>query len=86
MKRVKNSKSIICSKKELEMLDPFIDGYWIHIYELPLFTQNPKDLHYVGVQNIKTDYVLIRPKHCKLSERFMNNINKTWNKMYEGWY
>ena len=83
MIRVKNSKSIICSKKELQMISPFTDNYWTHIYELPLFTLRPKDMRY-KVDSIQTDFVLIRPVDAKLSERFMNNINKTWSKMYEG--
>lgn len=82
MIRVKNSKSIICSKKELQMISPFTDNYWTHVYELPLFTLRPKDMHY-KVDEIQTDFVLIRPVDAKLSERFMNNINKTWSKMYE---
>ena len=83
MKRVQGSKSIICSKKELNMMTPFMYNYYTHIYELPLFTLRPKDMRY-KIEDIQTEFVLIRPVDCKLSERFMNNINKTWNKMYEG--
>lgn len=82
MIRVKNSKSIICSKKELEMIDPYLLGnYYVHIFELPLFSLKPKETY--RVEDVETDYVLIRPINAKLSERFMNNINKTWNKFYE---
>lgn len=85
MKRVQGSKSIICSKKELNMIIPFTDFYYIHIYELPLFTLRPKDMHH-EIDDIQTDFVLIRTVDAKLSERFMNNINKAWNSLYEGWY
>ena len=82
MIRVGNSKSIVCSKKELRMIESFIDSCWAHIYELPLFTLCPNDMSH-RINDIQTDFVVIRPINTKLSEQFMNKINKTWNKLYE---
>lgn len=80
MKRVQGSRSIICSKKELDMI---YDISWFQgfIYELPLFSLNPKII--VNRGDIETDFVLVKPNNKKLTQTFFDRINKTWNKMYE---
>ncbi|MBO7078304.1 MAG: hypothetical protein J6W64_00650 [Bacilli bacterium] len=80
MVKVNNSKSVICSRKELKMLEDYLNMY-ATIYELPIFSLNQRDVY---IESVQTDYVLIRPNDSKFSERFMNSINKTWNKLYEG--
>lgn len=81
MIRVGNSKSIICSRKELKMLeDVGFYSWYSYYYELPLFDIKPK--HKYSYQ-IETDYVLIRSTDSKLTQSFFDKINKTWNKLYE---
>jgi len=84
MKRVQGSKSIVCSKQELDMMYDvswFFQGY---VYELPLFSLNPALI--TNREDIKTDFVLVRLNNRKLTQTFFDRINKTWNKLYEGWY
>lgn len=82
MKRIQGSKSVICSKHELNMIiDLFLWGAYDKTYnELPLFSLQPEAKHY---KKIDSDYVLIRPNNRKLTQTFFDRINKTWSKMYE---
>ena len=81
MRRVQGSKSIICSKKELDIICDISWGlYSSCIYELPLFSLTPQPKFR---DQIETEYVLIRPNNKKLTQSFFDRINKTWNKMYE---
>ena len=84
MIRVKGSKSIICSKKELKMMNDLdMICYWQQsCYELPLFDLKPKKKR---SYDIETDYVLIRPCDNKISQNFFDKINKAWNSLYESW-
>lgn len=82
MKRIQGSNSIICTKKEAEIIYSMFDFYCgCFYYELPLFDLdvNPK----YSSKDINTDYVLIRKNRKKFTESFFNRINNTWNKMYE---
>lgn len=81
MIRVNRSKSIICSKSETKILNDLLHFYTC-MYELPLFDLKPKRI--MNVKDIRTDYVLIRPNLLSFTETFMNSVNKTWNKLYEG--
>lgn len=80
MIRVNRSKSIICSKSETKILNDLF--FHTCMYELPLFDLKPKRI--MNVKDIRTDYVLIRPNLLSFTETFMNSVNKTWNKLYEG--
>ena len=80
MKKIPKTKSIICSKNELNMICDLFDAWCVHFYELPLFDINQQEKNQ---WSIETDYVLIRPTKTKPSQSFFNRINKTWNKMYE---
>ena len=82
MRRVQGSKSIVCSKKELQMMEEVCYGLYscCGIYELPLFSLNPQSK---TISQVKTDYVLVRPCRSKLTQTFFDRINKTWNKMYD---
>ena len=84
MIKVNNTKTIICSKKELQMIHPFCNSYYTHMYELPLFGLTPKDFQYHNLDDLKSDYILLRTVNSKLSLKFMNDINTTWSKLYEG--
>jgi hypothetical protein len=54
------------------------------MYELPLFGLMPKDFQYHNLDDLKSDYILLRTVNSKLSLKFMNDINTTWSKLYEG--
>ena len=81
MRRVQGSKSVIFSKKELEIVtDLFLGVGCNYYYELPLFDlkAEPKVFY-----NLQTDYILVRPCKQKFTQSFFDRINKTWNKMYD---
>ena len=81
MIRIQGSKSVICSKKELEMIEDLFFGIsYCFYYELPLFSLDQSPKSYCAIE---TDYVLIRPNNKKLTDSFFDRINKTWNKLYE---
>ena len=82
MIKLKKSNNIICSKKELKMLHPYLSSY-VCIYELPLFDLSPKTFSIYNFLSINTDYVLIRGVDRKFSDRSLASINKTWNTLYE---
>lgn len=85
IKKINNSKTIICSKEEIKILEPYICN--CYICELPIFSLTPK---YIEVNDyndflnkIQSDYVIMRTINSKISENFLNSINKIWNEMYE---
>ena len=81
MRRVQGSKSVICSKKELDIIYDISWGMYDNcIYELPLFSLTPEPKRRC---QIETEYVLIKLNNKKLTQTFFDRINKTWNKMYE---
>lgn len=81
MKRVQCSKSVIFSKKELEIVtDLFMGVGFNYYYELPLFDLKTKPTPFYSLQ---TDYVLVRPCKQKFTQSFFDRINKAWDKMYE---
>lgn len=81
MKRIQGSKSLICTKKEAEIIHSLFGDYCCFYYELPLFELRVKPKF--DVTEVNSDYVLIRTNCKKFTESFLNRINKTWNKMYE---
>ena len=86
MIRVPNTKTVICSKKELKMLcdcGAFKASYWGEpcVYELPLFSIKPDRV--LDVSKVEAEYVLVRTIDAKLTDSFFDKINKTWNKLYE---
>lgn len=82
MRRVQGSKTIICTKKEIEMMYDICWGVGgNYFFELPLFSMTPQPKI---LSEIKTEYVLIRRNNKKLTQTFFDRINKAWNKMYEG--
>ena len=61
------------------MIDEIIGCGWTFVYDLPLFSCNPEN-----VIEPKSDYVLLRGDTLfDISEAFLNQINKCWNKLYE---
>lgn len=81
MKRIQGSRSVICTKKEAEIIDGLFWDYNRFYYELPLFELGVKPKG--DVTQVNSDYVLIRTNCKKFTESFLNRINKAWNKMYE---
>lgn len=81
MKRIQGSKSVICTKKEAEIIHSLFWDYSCFYYELPLFELGVKPKF--DVTEVNSDYVLVRTNGKKFTESFLNRINKTWNKMYE---
>ena len=81
MIRIQGSKSAICTKKEVKMMNDLGLGLWhIWIYELPLFDLKPKAKL---LSSVNTEYVLVKTNDNKLTQTFFDRINKTWNKLYE---
>ena len=82
MKRIQGSKSIICTKKEAQIIYSMLDNYCgCFYYELPLFDLRAEPKYDATL--VESEYVLVRTNRKKFTESFFNRINKTWNKLYE---
>lgn len=79
MIRIGKTKSCICSVKELRMIRDCSSLSWTYIYELPLFTTNPKDVSY---DNWESKYYLLRTSSTKISMSFLDKVNKAWDSLY----